>query len=118
VLNPATNRVTRTFSVSPYPGAWVGAQPNAFAVSPDGATLYAANAGNNDLDVIRLATRGRSDQVLGHVPTGWYPTAVAVAPGGRHLYVANARALAPVRTPRGRSRARILRARPTSTSTR
>jgi YVTN family beta-propeller protein len=53
VVNPATNRVTRTFSVSPYPGARVGAQPNAFAVSPDGATLYAANAGNNDLDVIR-----------------------------------------------------------------
>jgi YVTN family beta-propeller protein len=93
VVNPASNRLIRTFSVSPYPGARVGAQPNALVVSPDGRTLYAANAGNNDVDVIRLAAGGQRDRVLGHIPTGWYPAAVAVAPTGRQLFVANARGL-------------------------
>ena len=101
VVNPATNRLVRTFSVSPYPGARVGAQPNAFAVSPDGGTLYAANAGNNDLDVIRIADHGRPDRVLGHIPTGWYPSAVAVAPNGRQLFVANARGLGAGPNPEG-----------------
>jgi YVTN family beta-propeller protein len=101
VVNPASNRLIRTFSVSPYPGARVGAQPNALVASPDGRTLYAANAGNNDVDVIRLATGGQRDRVLGHIPTGWYPAAVAVAPNGRRLFVANARGLGAGPNPRG-----------------
>jgi YVTN family beta-propeller protein len=101
VVDTRTNRLVRTFSVSPYPGARVGAQPNALALSPDGRTLYTANAGNNDLDVVRLAGGGHPDRVLGHIPTGWYPSAVAVAPEGSRLYVANARGLGAGPNPQG-----------------
>jgi DNA-binding beta-propeller fold protein YncE len=77
----------RTFSLGPYPGARPGTQPNALAVSADGSRLYAANAGNNDVDAVQLAVPGRPDQVLGLVPTGWYPSAVAASPDGRQLYI-------------------------------
>ena len=100
-VDTRSDRLVRTFSVSPYPGAHVGSQPNALALSPDGQTLYTANAGNNDLDVIRLGGSGQPDKVLGHIPTGWYPSAVAVAPNGGRLFVANARGLGAGPNPKG-----------------
>ena len=89
-------------SNSPHDSEAVGSSPNALAVSPDGYTLYVANAGNNDVAVIhifvpdanRLASRsGPLDTVVGHIPTGWYPTALALSPDGNTLYVANAKGL-------------------------
>ncbi len=49
-------------------------------------TLFVANADNNCVAVIDIATAGRS-QVKGFIPTGWYPTAVAVTPDGKSLLV-------------------------------
>ena len=56
------------------------------AVAPDGKTLFVANADNNNVAVIDIATPSRS-QVKGFIPTGWYPTAVAVTPDGKQLLI-------------------------------
>ncbi|HEX6402160.1 MAG TPA: hypothetical protein VF003_03200 [Pseudonocardiaceae bacterium] len=67
--------------------AGVGSNPDGLAQSPDGRTLYVANAGNNDIAVVDLGT----DQVTGLIPTGWYPTAIVAT--DRALYIANAKGL-------------------------
>jgi YVTN family beta-propeller protein len=99
VVSTATNTVTRTFDLAPYRGAAEGSNPNALAVSPDGRTLFVANAGNNDVDVVSLRGQdnrddgGRSGRVLGMIPTAWYPTGIAVSPDGRMLFIENAKGL-------------------------
>jgi YVTN family beta-propeller protein len=55
VIDTLTDTVVRTISLRPYAGAAQGSSPNALAVSPEGDTLYVANAGNNDVAVVRLA---------------------------------------------------------------
>ena len=62
-----------------------GVQPVALALSPDGRTLYVAEAGLNAVAVIRHG------KVQGHIPTGWWPASVAVSADGKTLYVSNAR---------------------------
>src|SRR5262249_53155918 len=52
----------------------------------DGKTLYVANADNNDVAVIDVASRNEP-KVLGFIPTGWYPSALAVSPDGKRLFV-------------------------------
>ena len=89
--------------MAPYRGAPVGSSPNGLAVAPDGATLYVANAGNNDVAVVRLADRHGPDRVAGLIPTAWYPTAVAVSPDGKTLFVANGKGLGAGPNPRGPS---------------
>jgi len=94
VINMERDRVVRSFSLSPYPGAPVGTSPNALAVSSDGKDLYVANAGNNDVAVVELGgTGGGPDRVEGLIPTAWYPTGVAISPDGKGLYVVNAKGL-------------------------
>ena len=66
----------------PLPRAPEGSTPDALAIAPDGKTLFVANADNNCVAVIDIATPSRS-QVKGFIPTGWYPTAVAVTPDGK-----------------------------------
>jgi YVTN family beta-propeller protein len=90
VIDTATGAVAQTLDLAPYRGAPEGSNPNALAVAPDGRTLYVANAGNNDVDVVALGTRGR---IVGMIPTAWYPTGIDVAPDGRTLYVENAKGL-------------------------
>jgi len=90
VIDTASNTVVQTINLAPYPNAPEGSNPNALAIAPDGNTLYVANAGNNDVDVVTLTGR-RS--VVGMIPTAWYPTAVDVSPDGQTLYVANAKGL-------------------------
>jgi len=51
-----------------------GSGPNAVAISSTGAVLYVAQAGQNKLAVIDIATGAHA----GDIPTGWYPTAVTV----------------------------------------
>src|SRR4029078_4222430 len=63
-----------------------GSTPDALAVSPDGTTLFVANADNNCVAFIDIAERDRSE-VKGFIPTGWYPTALAVTPDGKNLLV-------------------------------
>jgi len=79
--------------VEPYPHAGVGSNPNALAFSPDGRTLYVANAGDNDVAVVRLASDGRGDRVAGLIPTGWYPTGLALSSDGNRLYAVSAKGL-------------------------
>jgi YVTN family beta-propeller protein len=98
VIDGRTSKVLRTVSLRPWPGAPAGASPNALALSPDGRTLYVANAGDNDVAVVRLADhedarRGRGDRVQGLIPTGWFPSGVVLDPSGRTLHVLNMKGL-------------------------
>src|SRR4029077_15047282 len=63
-----------------------GSTPDALAITPDGQTLFVANADNNCVAFIDIGQPSRS-QVKGFIPTGWYPTAVAVTPDGKKLLV-------------------------------
>src|SRR5262249_25714505 len=58
--------------------------------SADGAHLFVANAGDNDVAQLRVGPGGRLS-VQGLIPTGWYPS--AVVPHERHLFVLNAKGL-------------------------
>jgi YVTN family beta-propeller protein len=60
-----------------------GSTPNGLALSPDGRTLYVAEADNNALAVFQLSagTSGIAngpgrDSLVGRVPVEWYPEAV------------------------------------------
>jgi hypothetical protein len=68
------------------------------AISPDGKTLFVANADNNSVAVVdismAIADEARKNResvsvVEGFIPVGWYPTSVAVSPDGKTLFVAN-----------------------------
>jgi YVTN family beta-propeller protein len=87
VIDTTTTAVTRTISLSPYPGAQVGSDPDALALSSEGRTLYVANAGNNDIAVVDTA----SGRIKGLIPTGWYPTALVAT--DRALHVTNGKGL-------------------------
>jgi DNA-binding beta-propeller fold protein YncE len=83
----------RVESVQPHSGAQVGAHPDAFALSPDGGTLFVALAGLNAVEV----RDGHTGAPLGHdpvyIPTGWYPSALLVTgtQDAYRLWVANAK---------------------------
>jgi len=88
VIDLATRLVAGEVSVAPTPMTPRGSAPNHLALSPDGARLYVANAGENCIDVLSTDDFAR----IGRIPTGWYPTAVAVLPSGG-LAVTNAKGL-------------------------
>jgi YVTN family beta-propeller protein len=90
-------------STSLYPQSPEGSTPDAVAVSPDGKTLFVANADNNNVMVVDVsnslseeARRNRESVsvVNGFIPVGWYPTALCVSPDNQTLYVANGKGLA------------------------
>ena len=90
-------------ATSLYPQSPEGSTPCGVALSPDGRTLFVANADNNSVIVVDVSgdlteeaqDRGeRISLVNGFIPTGWYPTAVAVSPDNRFLLVANGKGLA------------------------
>jgi len=85
----------RQIDLRPYAEAPLGASPNALALSPDGSTLYVANAGDNDVAVVVLAAPGSiaGDRVAGLIPTAWYPSAVALDASGETLFVTNMKGL-------------------------
>lgn len=53
-----------------------GSTPDGVAISPDGKTLYVANADNNDVMVADIGDP-KQTHIAGFIPTGWYPTSVA-----------------------------------------
>jgi YVTN family beta-propeller protein len=75
-------------STSLYPASPEGSTPDAVAVSPDGKTLYVANADNNNVMVVDIRDP-RESRIAGFIPVGWYPTALAVTPDNGTLLVAN-----------------------------
>lgn len=90
-------------STSLYPGSPEGSTPDAVAISPDGRTLFVANADNNSVMVVDISNalfdeaRRNHESVSvveGFIPVGWYPTAVAVSPDNGTLFVANGKGLA------------------------
>ncbi len=91
-------------ATSLYPESPEGSTPDAVAVSPDGKTLFVANADNNDVMVVNVSKVNRDDDddplhesvsvVEGFIPVGWYPSALAVSPDNGTLLVANGKGLA------------------------
>ncbi len=75
-----------------YPDSPEGSTPDAVAVSPDGKTLFIANADNNDVAVVDIADP-RASRIEGFIPVGWYPTALATSPDNLTLYVGNGKGL-------------------------
>jgi YVTN family beta-propeller protein len=90
-------------STSLYPQSPEGSTPVGVAVSPDGRTLFVANADNNSVVVVDISNtiseearknREYVSVVEGFIPVGWYPTAVAASPDNKTLLVANGKGLA------------------------
>jgi len=106
---PEANRKRRVpegareiISTSLYSESPEGSSPDGLAVSPDGKTLFVANADNNSVMVVNIsnglseeARRNRESVsvVEGFIPVGWYPTAVCVSPDNQTLFVANGKGL-------------------------
>ncbi|MEE2656589.1 MAG: beta-propeller fold lactonase family protein, partial [Chloroflexota bacterium] len=59
--------------------------PFAVALSPDGKTLYLANAGSDDVSVIDLST----NRGLAHLTVGANPRGIAITPDGSRIFVNN-----------------------------
>jgi YVTN family beta-propeller protein len=93
VINTTTDRVAGTISVRRYVHAPLSASPEGLTVSPEGARLYVANSGDNDVDVFALGHVLGSHTLLGRIPTAWYPTAVLASRNGKTLFVANAKGM-------------------------
>jgi DNA-binding beta-propeller fold protein YncE len=84
-------------SVAPTAGSPVGAHPDAFALSPDGDTLFVALAGLNAVELRDGKTGSRVAGQPMYIPTGWYPSALTVTgtADDYRLWVANAKGMGP-----------------------
>jgi YVTN family beta-propeller protein len=89
-------------STSLYPSSPEGSTPCSLALSPDGKTLFVANADQNSVmvtDVSGSLMEEAADHdekislVNGFIPVGWYPTSVAVSPDNKFLLVGNGKGL-------------------------
>jgi YVTN family beta-propeller protein len=91
VIGTATDTVVKTLHVGedgPDHTPILGSSPNAVTVSPNGKTIYVANATDNAVAIVDVDSRS-DHPVRGLIPTGWYPTAVAVDATGRQLFIAS-----------------------------
>jgi YVTN family beta-propeller protein len=68
-----------------------GSTPNALALSPDGRTLYVANADDDAVAVVDVGGDAHAARTKGFIPSGWYPAALALSADGKTLWVANAK---------------------------
>ena len=106
VFNTESRAVVRELIDTPPDGPGEGSTPNALALSPDGATLYVAEADNNAVAAFALsrATAGLTttgppaaesslgdDRFAGRIPVAWYPTGLAIT--GSQLLVINGKGL-------------------------
>ena len=86
VVDTAKRKVTQTLDTKPDHELPWGMLTDGLALSADGQTLYAANAGINAIACLDLATPKSTPKLI---PSGWYPGALRVRDG--QLYVANVR---------------------------
>jgi YVTN family beta-propeller protein len=86
VIDAQTLTVIERISVALTPNAPLGSTPNALALDAKRHLLFVANADNNDVAVVDVASRSHA-QVLGFIPAGWYPSALALGEGGNALYI-------------------------------
>ena len=89
VIDTATGELTGRLSTLLPGQQHAGTYPNALAQTPDGASLFVADA---SLDAVAVFERGSagwapSQRPMGFIPTEWYPTALAVREG--ELFVAS-----------------------------
>jgi len=98
VLDTGDGHATEILSSAFTPGDLPGSTPDSLALSPDGKTLYVANAYTNTVAVFDVGTRG-SGRPLGFIPTGWFPTGVRLTPDGKSLLILSARGLGPLADP-------------------
>ena len=100
IIDIESRTVGEVVNLSPYPGAPAsGTTPNGLALSSDGATLFVANADNNDVALIDVSTSPAT--ILGLIPTGWYPTAVVLTRDDETLLIANGKGLRSKPNPNG-----------------
>jgi YVTN family beta-propeller protein len=90
VVDSASDRVTATVLLRPtVVKDFAGASPTGLALAPDGKMLYATLGDMNAVAVIDV--KGKTPELEGFLPAGWYPTAVVVSPDGKRLLVTNAK---------------------------
>ncbi len=68
-----------------------GSTPNALALTPDGRTLYVADADDDAVAVVDVGGDLHAARTRGFIPSGWYPDALALSSDGKTLWVANAK---------------------------
>jgi YVTN family beta-propeller protein len=90
VIDTKTLEVVERLSTTLTPFAPEGSTPDALEIDDGRKLLYAANADNNSIAVIRIAERGHS-AVIGFIPTGWYPSALTLADHGHTLFIGNSK---------------------------
>jgi YVTN family beta-propeller protein len=90
VIDTKTRNVIKRISTALTPNSPEGSTPNALALDRDNQMLFVANADNNDVAVVRVAERAKSE-VMGFIPVGWYPSALAIHAG--KLYVGNSKGM-------------------------
>ncbi|MHB8232667.1 MAG: bifunctional YncE family protein/alkaline phosphatase family protein [bacterium] len=85
VVNTKTLNVVKIIYISPYKNAPYGSYPDGITAS--GKYFFAANAGNNDVEVFNLSNY----KPIGLIPTAWYPTAITST--NKSIYIADAKGL-------------------------
>ncbi len=100
VIDGKTYKLLEKINTSLYPQSPTGSTPNALVFDAAQKFLYVANADNNNLAVVEIASRQES-KVRGFIPTGWYPSALALSANGQRIYIANGKGLKSLATPRG-----------------
>jgi YVTN family beta-propeller protein len=90
VIDTKTRQVIERISTALTPNSPEGSTPNALALDRENSVLFVANADNNDVAVVRVAERAKSE-VMGFLPVGWYPSALAIHAG--RLYVGNSKGM-------------------------
>lgn len=89
VISTLKDTVVNTIYLKPDPRVrqFRGVIPFGLALSPDESRLYVAESGINAVGIIDVATQ----EVIGHLPTGWFPAKIKVSQNGKQLYVTNAK---------------------------
>ena len=95
VIDTRTDRIAETTWARQSPADLFGAQPDALAFDKSGKRLFACNATQNAVAVIRFNPARSS--LLGLIPVGWFPGAVVHDARRHSLYVANIKGLSPGR---------------------